>query len=54
VLIKVEMVEWFDEVSPVEVRINTEHLAEDCLADVDKLWWEAAALANPITRTSKL
>ena len=53
-LVKVEVVEWFDEVSPVEMSINTEHLTEDGLANFDELGWKAAALTNPVTWTSKL
>jgi hypothetical protein len=34
--------------------VYTEHLAEDSLADVVKLSWEATALANPVAGASKL
>lgn len=53
-LVKIEVVEGVDEMSPVEMSIDTEHLTEDGLADVYKLGWEATALANPVTRASKL
>lgn len=53
-LLKVEVVEGFDKVGPVQVRINSEHLAEDSLADLDELLWETTALSNPITGACKL
>lgn len=53
-LLEAEVVEWFDEVGPVEMSIDTEHLAEDCLTDVNELNGEATALADPVARTSKL
>lgn len=36
-LLEVEVVERLGEVSPVEVRVDAEHLAEDSLTDVDKI-----------------
>lgn len=33
---------------PVQVRIDTEHLSEDLLADLDKVGREAGALASPV------
>jgi len=53
-LLKIEMEVGFDKVGPVEMSIDTEHLAKDCLANLNELRWEAAALTNPITRPSKL
>ncbi len=53
-LLETEMVERIDEVGPVEMSVYTEHLAEDSLADVVKLSWEATALANPVAGASKL
>jgi len=53
VLVKAEVVE-VDEVSPVEVSVDTEHLTEDGLADVNEVLWKATALANPIARTREL
>lgn len=49
-LLEIEMIEGFNEVRPVEVRVDTEHLTEDSLADIDEVNWETAALANPVTR----
>lgn len=48
-LLQVEVVEWLDEVGPVQVSVDAEHLAEDCLADLHKVLGEAAALANPVS-----
>lgn len=48
-----EVVEGVDKMSPVKVRVNAEHLAEDGLADIDELDWEAAALSNPVARASQ-
>lgn len=53
-LLKVEVVEWFDEMGPVQVRVDSEHLTEDGLADIDELLRETTALANPVTRACKL
>ena len=53
-LLKVEVIERVDEMLPVEVRIDSEHLAEYDLADFKEIGWEAAALANPVTWASKL
>jgi hypothetical protein len=50
----VQVVERLDEVGPVKVSVNSEHLAEDCLADVNKLNWETAALSGPIACAGKL
>ena len=54
VLFKVEVVKWINEVGPVEMSIDTEHLAEDSLANIDKIWRKATALANPVTLACKL
>jgi len=53
-LLEVEVVEWLDEVGPVQVSIDTEHLAEDGLADIVKLRGKTTALSNPVTLASKL
>lgn len=53
-LFEIEMIEGFNEVGPVEVSVNTEHLTEDGLADVVELAREAAAFSNPVTGASKL
>ena len=53
-LFETEVVEGFDKVGPVKMSVNTKHLAEDGLADIDKVGREAAALSNPVTRSSKL
>lgn len=36
---------------PVEVGVDSEHLAEDHLADVDELVGEARSLADPVSLT---
>ncbi len=46
--LEVEVVEWLDEVRPVEVSVDAEHLAEDGLADLEELLREARGLANPV------
>ncbi len=51
---QVEMIEGFNEVGPIEVSVDTEHLAEDGLTDFDKIGGKATAFPNPITRTGKL
>ena len=53
-LLEAEVKEGIDEVGPVEVSVNTEHLSEDGLADLNEIDWEPTALANPVTRSSKL
>lgn len=53
-LLQTQVVEGLDEVRPVEVRVNAEHLAEDGLADVGELDWETTALSNPVAGASKL
>ena len=53
-LFEIEMIERINEMGPVKVSVDTEHLAEDGLADIDKLGREAATLSNPVTGTSKL
>ncbi len=52
--LKVEMVERVDEVCPVEVRVDSEHLTKDSLADLEKFNGKATTLTNPITRAGKL
>ena len=52
-LLETEMIERINEVSPVKMSVDTEHLTEDRLADLDKVGWEAAALTNPVARASK-
>ena len=53
-LLEVEVVEGIDEMGPVKVSIDTEHLAEDGLADLNKLRREATALSDPVTGASEL
>ena len=53
-LFQTQVVERINEMCPVEMRVDTEHLTEDCLADIDELNWETTALSNPVTGTSKL
>lgn len=48
-LFEVEMVKRLDKVGPIQVCIDAEHLAEDGLADLDKVLGEPAAFANPVT-----
>lgn len=47
-LLKVQVVEGLDEVGPVEVSVDAEHLAEDGLAHLDEVLREAGPLADPI------
>lgn len=42
------MVERIDKVSPVEVSVDTEHLAEDGLADFDEILGKAAPFPHPV------
>jgi hypothetical protein len=53
-LFEIEVVERIDEVGPVEMGVDTEHLAENRLADIDELGREATALSNPVTGASQL
>lgn len=55
-LFQVKVVEWVGEVSPVEMSVDTEHLSEDHLADVEELVGEAGSLADPfgLTRIRQL
>jgi len=53
-LLEIEVVKWLDEVGPVQVSIDTEHLTEDSLANFMEVRGKAAALANPVTLASKL
>ena len=50
-LFDIQVVERIDEVSPVEVGVDAEHLSEDSLAHFDKVGREATALTNPVART---
>lgn len=52
--LKAEVVERINEVSPVQMRVDSEHLTEDCLAYVKEVDRETTALANPITRAREL
>lgn len=45
-LLQVEVVEGLGEVSPVKVSVDSEHLSENHLADVDKLVGETRSLAD--------
>lgn len=53
-LLEIQVVVRLNEVSPVKVGIDTEHLTEDSLTDVDKVLGETTALANPVTLTCEL
>ena len=53
-LFEIEMIEWVDEVSPIEMSVDAEHLAKDGLADLDKFGGKATAFTSPITRACKL
>lgn len=54
VLIEIEVVEWFDEMSPIQVSVDTEHLAKDGLADIEELRWETATFSNPVAGSREL
>lgn len=47
-LLQVQVVEWLGEVGPVEVSVDAEHLAEDGLANLEEVAWEAGGLADPV------
>lgn len=47
-LLQVQMVERLHEMSPVEVRVDTKHLAENGLADLNKILREGRALPHPV------
>ena len=47
-LFEAEKVKRLGKVSPVKVRVDSEHLAEDHLANFDEALGEAGALAKPI------
>ena len=53
-LFEAEVVEWLDEVGPVEMSVDTEHLAEDGLANFGEVRGEAAALTDPVTLAGEL
>lgn len=53
-LLEAQVIEWLDEVRPVEMRIHTKHLTEDGLTNVLEPFWEPTALSDPVTRASKL
>lgn len=53
-LFKIEMIVRIDEMGPIEMSVDTEHLSEDSLADLNKFRWETTALANPIALASEL
>lgn len=42
------MVERLDEVGPIKVSVDSEHLAENSLAHFDKVLGEARPLADPV------
>lgn len=46
--LQVEVVEGIDKVGPVEVGVDSEHLAEDGLADLDEFLGKAAPLPDPV------
>jgi len=47
--LKIQVVEGVDEVGPVEMGVDAEHLTEDHLANFDEVLGETAALAYPIS-----
>lgn len=47
-LFKVEVIEGFNEVIPIEVSINSEHLTKYQFAGDPKLLWESALNAQPV------
>jgi hypothetical protein len=47
------VVEGVDEVGPIKMSIDTEHLQEYSLADAGKIFGKAAALADPFISTSQ-
>lgn len=49
-LLQVQVIVRVDEVSPVQVSIDAEHLAEDGLADIEEIVGETATLSKPVTR----
>lgn len=51
---KTEMIVRIDEMSPVKVSVDTEHLLEDGLAGGNEVTRETTALANPIALTREL
>lgn len=48
-LLEVEVVEGVDKVSPVQVSIDSEHLSEDGLADLEEVLRESTSLSDPVT-----
>lgn len=46
--LEVQMIERLSEVGPVEMCIDTEHLAEDGLADLDEILGEAGSFSHPV------
>jgi hypothetical protein len=48
-LLEVEVVERVDEVSPIKVGIDTEHLPEDGLANIEKIFWKTTSFSDPVT-----
>lgn len=53
VVLEVQVIERLCKVRPVQMRVNTEHLEEDGLANAEELLWETAPLANPFIRSSE-
>lgn len=47
-LFEVQVIERLGEVGPVEVRIDTKHLAENGLANLDKVLGEARSFSHPV------
>lgn len=47
-LLQVQVVEGLNEMGPVEVGVDSEHLTENGLTDLDKVLGEARPLANPV------
>ena len=53
-LVEIEMIEGIDEVGPIKMGVHTEHLTENGLTDIEKVFGESTALANPVTRSGEL
>lgn len=55
-LLKVKVIEWVDEMSPVEVGVDPEHLSEYSLADLQEVFRKSTSTTNPVSlaRVGKL
>lgn len=47
-LLQVQVIERLSKVGPVEMGVDSEHLTENSLADLDKILGEAGPLADPV------